>query len=115
MVEPRLKSKLTIAAWLRIADAAGKPGMVLKRGDPDAGAILMVLRGRAGTLVLSQTRNAAGDEAWIRLSGTDPIDQAATDALIARQIRFDSDIWAVEFESPDLKPPVPLRLIDRKS
>ena len=109
MVEPRLKSKITVGAWLRKGDAANKPGMVLKRGDPDAGAILLVLRGRDGIMVLSQTRTPEGAAAWIRLGGLLPLDQAAADALVERQLRFDGDLWVVEFETPDLQPPFELK------
>jgi len=69
VVEPRLKSKIAVAAMLRMGDAAGKPGAVLKRGDPDAGAILILLRGRNGLAIFGQTRAPDGGEAWQRLSG----------------------------------------------
>jgi len=111
MVEPRLKSKISVAAMLRMGDAAGRPGMVLKRGDPDAGAILILLRGRDGLVVFSQTRAEGGTEAWLRLSGTAPVDQITADALLARQLRFDPDLWALEFEAPDLQAPFKLSVI----
>jgi len=111
VVEPRLKSKIAVAAMLRMGDAAGKPGAVLKRGDPDAGAILILLRGRNGLAIFGQTRAPDGGEAWQRLSGAAPIDQSGADALLARQFRFDPDLWAVEFETPDLQPPFQLHVI----
>ena len=111
MVEPRLKTNISVAAMLRMGDAAGKPGMVLKRGDPDAGAILLLLRGREGIVVFSQSRSMDGAEAWLRLSGAAPVDQAVADALLGRQLRFDADLWAVEFETPDLQPPFYLKSV----
>jgi len=111
MVEPRLKSSISVSAMLRMGDAAGKPGMVLKRGDADAGAILLLLRGRDGLALFSQTRAQDGSEAWLRLSGPTPIDQASADALLARQLRYDPDLWALEFETPDLQPPFKLQTI----
>ncbi len=112
MVEPRLKSKITVSAYLRMGDAAGKPGTVIKRGDPDAGAILLLLRGRDGLVIYSQTRDGDGNPAWLRLSGPTTVNQAAADAIVAKQQQFDADLWAVEFECPDLLSPFEIKLVN---
>jgi hypothetical protein len=83
----------------------------VRRGDPDAGGVLVVLRGREGLCVLSQVRSADGALAWMRATGGAPVDQAAADAYIARQVRFDPDVWVLEFDAPDLVPPFEARLI----
>jgi hypothetical protein len=96
---------------LRLADRDGRPGVVLRRGDADSGGVLVVLRGRDGLCVLSQIRAADGALAWMRATGGAPVDQAAADTYIERQVRFDPDIWVLEFEAPDLVPPFEARLI----
>ena len=111
MAEPRLKSGLWVKATLRLADLGGRPGVVLRRGDPDAGGVLVVLRGREGLSVLSQMRTAEGTSAWMRGTGAAPVDQAAADAYVARQARFDPDIWVLEFDAPDLIPPFEAKLV----
>jgi len=110
-MEPRLKAGLWVKATLRLADKDGRPGAVLRKGDADAGGVLVVLRGREGFLVLSQTRAADGALAWMRATGAAPVDQAAADSYIARQVRFDPDLWVVEFEAPDLLPPFEAKLV----
>ena len=105
MSEPRVKSQLWVQMALRLGDAAGKPGMVLRKGDASAGGILVVLHGREGVAVLAQTRAATGEPAWMRGTGAGPVDQLAADAYIARQVGRDPDLWVVEFETPDLVPP----------
>jgi hypothetical protein len=105
MVEARVKSGLWVQAALRQGNAAGHYGVVLRRGDPDAGGIVVVLRGRDGLSVLAQARTGAGDPAWSRGTGKEPVDQAAADAYVARQVRIDPDLWVLEFECPDLTPP----------
>lgn len=105
MAEPRVKAEIWVNMALRLGNASGRYGAVLRRGDPDAGGVLVVLRGRAGLSVLSQMRTAEGTAAWIRGTGAGPVTQETADAYVARQVRFDPDLWVLEFESPDLLPP----------
>ncbi len=105
MSEPRVKAEIWVSMALRLGNAAGRYGAVLRKGDPDAGGVLVVLHGRGGMSVLSQMRAADGAPAWIRGTGPGPVEQAAADAYVARQVKFDPDLWVLEFESPDLLPP----------
>ncbi|MCW3477326.1 DUF1491 family protein [Limobrevibacterium gyesilva] len=105
MAEARVKSGIWVAMALRLGNANGRYGAVLRKGDPDAGGILVVLRGRNGLSVLAQVRTADGDLAWMRGTGPAPVAQDAADAYVARQVKFDPDLWVLEFESPDLLPP----------
>ena len=111
MAEPRLKAGLWVKMALRLADRDGRAGVVLRRGDPDSGGVLVVLRGREGLCVLSQVRAADGALAWMRATGAAPVDQAAADLYIDRQVRFDPDLWVLEFDAPDWVPPFEARLI----
>jgi len=105
MPEPRVKAGLWVSMALRMGQADGRYGMVIRKGDPDAGGILVMLRGRLGVAVLSQMRTADGQAAWMRATGPGPVDQATADAYVERQVKFDPDLWVLEFESPDLLPP----------
>ena len=105
MSEARVKAKLWVQMALRLGSSAARPGVVVRSGDPDAGGILVILRGREGLVVLSQVRAGAGEAAWMRGTGAHPVDEAAADAYIARQVGFDPDLWVVEFEAPDYLPP----------
>lgn len=110
-MDPRVKAGIWVSMALRLSDAAGRPGAVLRKGDPDAGGVLCVLRGRDGLVVLSQVRDAEGRAAWLRGTGPDPVAQDAADGYVDRQVKRDPDLWVVEFEAPDLKPPFEARLI----
>lgn len=111
MPEPRVKAGLWVSMALRRGDADGRPGAVLRRGDADAGGVLVVLRGREGLCVLAQVRDASGAPAWMRGTGTAPVEQAAADAYVARQVGRDPDLWVIEFPAPDLVPPFEARVI----
>ena len=110
MDQPRVRAGLWVQAALRLGDAAGRPGAVLRRGDADAGGVLVVLRGRAGLSVLSQVR-ASDEMSWLRATGAEPVDQAVADAYVARQVERDPDLWVLEIEAPDLLPPFEGRVI----
>ena len=110
-MEARVKAGIWVSMALRLADIAGRSGAVLRKGDPDSGGILCILRGREGLVVLSQVRDSEGRPAWLRGTGETPVDDAATDAYVARQVKRDPDLWVVEFEAPDLKPPFEGKLL----
>jgi hypothetical protein len=94
-----------------MGNAGGRFGAVLRKGDPDAGGVLVVLRGREGLSVLSQVRSGDGELAWMRATGPAPVDQEAADAYVARQVKYDGDLWVLEFEAPDLLPPFEARIV----
>jgi hypothetical protein len=96
---------------LRMGDLNGRPGAVLRKGDADGGGVLVVLRGREGLCVLSQVRATDGAAAWMRATGAAAVGQDTTDAYVARQVRFDPDLWVLEFEAPDLLPPFEAKLV----
>ena len=105
MSEPRIKSGLWVRVALRMGEQDGRYGTILRKGDADAGGILVVLRGREGLSVLSQVRGADGELGWLRATGPVPVEQSRADDYITRQIRFDPDLWVIEFEAPDMLPP----------
>ena len=111
MAERRVKAGLWVKMALRLADIDGRPGVVLRKGDADSGGILVVLRGRAGFAVLSQVRAADGALAWMRGTGAAPVDQTVADVYVERQVRFDPDVWVLEFDAPDFVPPFEAKLV----
>lgn len=110
-MEARVKTAIWVSMALRLADMAGRSGVVLRKGDADSGGVLCVLRGREGLVVLGQVRDAEGRPAWLRGSGAVPVDQAAADAYVDREVKRDPDLWVLEFETPDYLPPFECRMI----
>ena len=105
MGEPRIKAGIWVSAAIRLGNMQGKPGVIVRKGDEDAGGVLAVLRGRAGNIVLTQFREADGRLAWLRGTGAEPVCEAAADEYLAKQLRYDPDLWIVEFEAADYVPP----------
>ena len=105
MGEPRIKAGVWVSAALRLGTVDGKPGMVIRKGDADAGGVLIVLRGRTGNMVLTQFRDAMGELAWMRGTGQEPVSEEATDAYVKKQVSYDTDLWVIEFDAADYLPP----------
>ncbi len=111
MSEARIKVGIWVQAALRLGQTDGRYGVVIRKGDADAGGVLVALRGDAGMMVLSQVRDAQGEAAWIRGTGAEPVNESVADAYIARQVHYDSDLWVVEFQAPDYLPPFEAKII----
>ena len=111
MSEPRVKAKLWVQMALRLGSSAGRGGVVVRSGDPDAGGVLVLLRGREGFVVLSQVRSGSGEAAWLRGTGAQPVTEAVADAYVARQVGFDPDVWVIEFDAPDYLPPFESKIV----
>jgi len=104
-LEARLKTSLVIQAAVRLCALRAVPIAVTRRGDEDAGAILLKLNRRdLGFAVLAQTRGKNGESAWIRATGEALVDEQAADAYIARQLQRDPDLWVVEIEDREGRP-----------
>jgi len=98
-MEPRLKTHLIVQAALKLSLQHAIPMIVARRGDADAGTILVKLnRLDLGCIVLAQTRTPSGELAWLKATGEEPVREEEADAYIARQVKRDPDVWVVEIE-----------------
>ena len=94
-----LTTAFWVSAQVRLCDRAFIPAVVVRRGDPDAGTVLVkVNRFEAGVTVYAQATTLDGDAAWSRGTGPSPVPEAEADAYIARQVARDPDVWVLEIE-----------------
>ncbi len=100
----RLKSNIWVAAYLRRCQVNGVFGAVRKRGAEEAGAVFVkvaLLDGNA-TLFTPAPQTAYDDSRPIERiftpSSAQPLPEQAIEERLAREIRFDPDVWIVEIE-----------------
>ena len=101
MTEPRLKTELWVQAQVRTCDLGVLPIAIRRRGDPDAGVVLLrLLRDRDSSLLLKRATSAGGLSGWMVVAGKAEVDDQSADAYIAREITRDDDLWVIEIEDP---------------
>lgn len=95
----RLKSDFRVAAILRRAGSAGIAAVVARKGDADAGAIaIKIYLGRAaGARLMMETRVHDDAVAWSDVFDG-PQAEHIVDARLAKEAKFDRDLWVVEIE-----------------
>lgn len=100
----RLAAGLFVSALIRRIETGGGVGMVLAKGDPTAGAVLIVIADRGVTeAVLERTLDDRGRYRWTQAGPDQPDAPGALGDYIDRRRRFDPDLWVVELDGPDAR------------
>jgi hypothetical protein len=100
----RLKSSIWVAAYLRRCQTEGIFGAVRRRGAEEAGAVFVKLTLLDGNAVLyaPAPQTAYDDSRPIERvfspSSAQPMLEQAVEERLAKEIRFDPDVWIVEIE-----------------
>ena len=98
----RLPAHLEAAALIRQAEAEGGFGTIVKRGDADRGALILLLASRGVHHgCLERTLGSDGIYGWQR-SGPGPGTDGQTLAEWSqKRLRFDEDSWLIELDIAD--------------
>jgi hypothetical protein len=101
----RLKSGIWVSAYLRRVQIEGAFAVVRRRGAEEAGAVFIKVARLDGTAeVFGPAPQSAFDEArpadraFVRALKAQPATETDAEAYLARQIKFDPDLWIVEVE-----------------
>lgn len=102
MNEARLPAAVEAAGLMRRAQAAGDFAAIIKKGDADRGALLLLVSSR-GRHVACLERALGGDGAyrWSAVGPGDCADSAKVAEFLAKRTRFDADLWAIELDIAD--------------
>lgn len=103
MTVPRLRADIWVSAYLRRCAVDGAFATLRKRGAEEAGAIFIVLDCLDGRMAVfgPAPQSEAGDDGvrrFARVHEDDWIDGAMAAQLVARERKFDPDLWVVDVE-----------------
>src|SRR5262249_22606604 len=100
----RLKSGILVAAYIRRCQGAGVFAAVRRRGSEEAGAIFIKVNRLDGTAdVYGPAPQAAFDDRPVDRAFSPslkalPAPEADAEGYLAKQVRFDPDVWIIETE-----------------
>ena len=99
MSTERLPASVEAAGLIRRAEADGDFATIIKKGDPDRGAILLVVSSRGHHVAcLERTLSLDGGYQWMNVG---PSESAGSDEIrdfLTKRTRFDADLWAIELD-----------------
>jgi hypothetical protein len=99
----RLPSGLEASAIIRRAESEGGFATVLHKGDPDRGALLLVITSRGRHIACLERQLAMdGRDLWNPVGPAESDGSAVLAEFLARRTRFDADLWLIEL---DIAPP----------
>jgi len=93
-----LSTDIWVGALIRRVEIGGGFAMVVRKGDPRAGAVLVkVLNRTDGTARLySEATRGDGERVWMQPQASEQ--EPDLDRYIERAARIDPDVWVVEIE-----------------
>ena len=95
----RLPAALEAQAFLRRAATLGGHGALLHRGDPDRGAILLLVTERGEHVaLLERMLSAGGDYRWQPSASARESDPQRVAQYVERRRQQDRDIWILELD-----------------
>lgn len=98
----RLPAHLEAMGIIRRAQVEGGFAAVLRKGDPDRGALTLLLRERGEFRgVLERVMAADFEYQWSFTESDESPDSEQLDRLVAARSRLDTDFWLIELDVAD--------------
>ena len=99
----RLKAEFWVKAYVRRCAGEGAGAVVVRHGDDDAGAIYIKINRLDGTCLLFGPAPAGhssmdSDRRWVACGAAGGMREDEADVYLAKEARFDSDLWLIEVE-----------------
>ena len=101
MSSGRLPAATEATALIRLAEVSGGFGMVLQKGDPDSGAILIVILDNQGfgqslARAFERLPKVDGTRGWDLAKAQDIEKKKEFEEYLTRRMAQDRDLWVIE-------------------
>ena len=98
----RLPAKLEATALMRQVESAGGFATIVKRGDPDSGALVLLIAERGRSCALIERRMGADFDYRWTISARADVEHPEKFLEATQNItRFDPDCWLIELDIAD--------------
>jgi len=98
----RLPTHVEVGSILRRAAAAGDFATVLRKGDEERGALVLIVTSRGQhSAILERVLSLDGDYLWQRSGPPESASSMEIAEFLAKRARFDTDFWAIELDIAD--------------
>lgn len=95
----RLGASVEASGLIRNAEAAGDFGVILHKGDPDRGSLLVVVRSRGRFVAcLQRTLGLDGSYVWGEVGPEAGAPDERVSEFLTGQAGFDPDLWLIELD-----------------
>jgi hypothetical protein len=93
-----LATDIWVGALIRRAELGGAFAVVVRKGDPRAGAVLVKVLNTAdrSARLYSEATRMDGQQVWMQPARS--TEERDLDAYVERAARIDPDVWVVEIE-----------------
>ena len=100
-MDGRLPARLEASSLVRRAEVEGGSGMILARGDPDRGALVLLIAHR-GTHVacLERQLGPGGQYCWTQVGPAVNASESDLGEWAQKRRRYDPDLWLIELDVP---------------
>lgn len=99
MIEPRLASSVQVSAFIRLAQAEGDFAVVLRKGDPVAGAIMLIglVRGR-NPVLFERFPSLDSGSLWQQVQLQVSENEVEITTYWQKRADRDPDLWVIELD-----------------
>jgi hypothetical protein len=102
MSESRLPTRLEVSALMRACEATGGFAMVLQKGEPDAGTVMIVIVDNQGLGTLYERMpQIDGSRKWTAIKSQSIDNKQEFNDYLERRSAQDRDMWIVELTIAD--------------
>ena len=93
---------MEVAAILRSVSVDGGFATVIRKGEAERGALLLLISSRGQHVAcLERVLVLSGDYVWQRTGAPESAGSADLADFLAKRARFDPDLWAIELDIVD--------------